>query len=49
MVYLSESSSQTAGVLREINGAISQLNEASQGLRQEIYRFKVSNKDSENV
>ncbi len=34
MVYLSESSSQTAGALREINGAISQLNEASQGLRQ---------------
>ncbi|TAG14211.1 MAG: HAMP domain-containing protein [Oscillatoriales cyanobacterium] len=49
MVYLSQSSSQTAGALREINGAISQLNEASQGLRQEIYRFKVSNKDVENV
>jgi methyl-accepting chemotaxis protein WspA len=43
MVYLSQSSSQTAGALREINGAISQLNEASQGLRQEISRFKVSN------
>ncbi|WP_293206713.1 CHASE3 domain-containing protein [Microcoleus sp. PH2017_01_SCD_O_A] len=49
MVYLSQSSSQTAGALREINGAISQLNEASQGLRQEISRFKVSNKDVENV
>ena len=49
MVYLSQSSSQTAGTLREINGAISQLNEASQGLRQEISRFKVSNKDVENV
>lgn len=49
MVYLSQSSSQTAGALREINGAISQLNEASQGLCQEISRFKVSNKDVENV
>jgi methyl-accepting chemotaxis protein WspA len=49
MVYLSQSSSQTAGALREINGAISKLNEASQGLRQEISRFKVSNKDVEDV
>lgn len=49
MVYLSGSSSQTAGALREINGAISQLNDASQGFRQEISRFKVSSKESENV
>lgn len=49
MVYLSQYSSQTAGALREINGAICQLNEASQGLRQEISRFKVSNMDVENV
>lgn len=49
MVYLSQSASQTAGALREINGAISQLNDASQGLRQEISRFKVSSKESENV
>ncbi|MEG4285961.1 CHASE3 domain-containing protein [Microcoleus sp. A006_D1] len=46
MVYLSQSASQTAGALREINGAISQLNEASQGLRQEISRFKVSSKEA---
>ena len=49
MVYLSQSSSQTAGALREINAAISQLNEASQGLRQEISRFKVTSKESKNV
>lgn len=49
MVYLSQSSSQTAGALCEINGAISQLNDASQGLRQEISRFKVNSKESENV
>lgn len=49
MVYLSQSSSQTAGALGEINGAISQLNDASQGLRQEISRFQVSSKEAENV
>ena len=41
MLQLSEASSQTADSLREINNAIGQLNEAAQGLRQEISRFKV--------
>ena len=44
MVQLSESSSQTAESLGEINGAISQLNDAAQGLRQEVSRFKVASK-----
>lgn len=43
MAQLSEASSQSAASLREVNGAISQLNEAAQGLRQEISRFKVGN------
>jgi len=42
MVQLSEASCQTADSLREINGAIAQLNEAAQGLRQEISRFQVA-------
>jgi len=42
MVQLSESSAQTAQSLREINGAISQLTEAAQGLRLEVSRFKLS-------
>lgn len=42
MVQLSEASSQTAESLREINGAIAQLNDAAQGLRQEISSFKVA-------
>lgn len=42
MVQLSETSTQTADSLREINNVIEQLNQASHGLRQEISRFKVS-------
>jgi methyl-accepting chemotaxis protein WspA len=42
MQQLSEASLQTADSLREINGAISQLNQASSILRQEISRFKVA-------
>lgn len=42
MVQLSEASSQTAESLREVNTVISQLNNASQGLHQEIARFKVN-------
>ncbi len=49
MTYLSQTSSQTVEALREINGAICQLNDASQGLHQEISRFKVSSKEAENV
>ncbi len=49
MMYLSQSSSQTRGALREINGAISQLNDASEGWCQEISKFKVSSKESKNV
>ena len=49
MVYLSQSSSPTRGALREINGVISQLNDASQGLRQQISRLKVSSKEAKNV
>lgn len=41
MVQLSEASSQTAQSLREVNSAINQLNEAGQGLRHEVSRFKV--------
>jgi methyl-accepting chemotaxis protein WspA len=33
---------QTADALREINSSIGQLNEAAQGLRSEISRFKIS-------
>jgi methyl-accepting chemotaxis protein WspA len=42
MLQLSEASMQTAEALREINGSISQLNEASQGLRQQISSFKIN-------
>ena len=42
MMQLSEASSQTAESLREVNTVISQLNNASQGLHQEIARFKVN-------
>ncbi len=42
MMQLSEASSQTALSLREINGAIAQLNDAAQGLRSEVSRFKVA-------
>lgn len=42
MVQLSTTSLQTADSLREINGAIAQLNQVSQGLRQEISQFKVN-------
>jgi methyl-accepting chemotaxis protein WspA len=42
MLQLSEASIQTAEALREINGSISQLNEASQGLRQQISSFKIN-------
>ena len=42
MVHLSQASLQTAESLREINGAIAQLNEAAQGLHQEISRFKIN-------
>ncbi|MGL5063833.1 MAG: methyl-accepting chemotaxis protein [Microcoleus sp.] len=41
MVNLIENSLQTAGALREINGAISQLNDTAQDLRQEISQFQV--------
>jgi methyl-accepting chemotaxis protein WspA len=42
MTQLSEASSQTALSLREINGAIGNLNDAASGLRAEISRFKVA-------
>jgi methyl-accepting chemotaxis protein WspA len=42
MVQLSEASLQTAESLRDINGAISQLNDAANGLRQEVSRFRVN-------
>ncbi|MDZ8053053.1 MAG: methyl-accepting chemotaxis protein [Aulosira sp. ZfuVER01] len=45
MMQLSSTSMQTADSLREINGAIAQLNQISQGLRQEISRFKVKTED----
>ncbi|MEH2059700.1 MAG: methyl-accepting chemotaxis protein [Nostoc sp.] len=41
MVQLSSTSVQTTDSLREINHAIAQLNQVSQGLRQEISRFQV--------
>ncbi len=40
MVQLSEASSQTAQSLRDINGAIAQLNEAAVGLRREVLALK---------
>ena len=45
MVQLSESSSQTAASLREVNGAIAQLNETAQTLQNEISYFKFDEKD----
>jgi methyl-accepting chemotaxis protein WspA len=42
MAQLAEISLQTADALREINSSIAQLNEAAQGMRHEISRFKVS-------
>lgn len=42
MAQLAETSLQTADALREINSSIAQLNEAAQGLRHEISKFKVS-------
>ena len=49
MVYLSQTSSQTEDGLRDISGGLCQLNDASQGLDQEIFRLKVSSKEAENV
>ncbi|MFN6540198.1 MAG: methyl-accepting chemotaxis protein [Nostoc sp. EkiNYC01] len=46
MVQLSSTSLQTADSLREINYAIAQLNQVSQGLRQEISRFQVKAESS---
>jgi methyl-accepting chemotaxis protein WspA len=43
MVQLSGASSQSAASLREVNGAIAQLNETAQSLRYEVSRFKVAN------
>jgi methyl-accepting chemotaxis protein WspA len=43
MLQLTEASSQSAASLREVNGAIAQLNEAAQILRQEVSRFKLAN------
>ncbi|WP_293183944.1 MULTISPECIES: methyl-accepting chemotaxis protein [unclassified Microcoleus] len=42
MAQLAETSLQTADALREINSAIGLLNEAAQGMRHEISRFKVN-------
>lgn len=42
MAQLAETSLQTADALREINSSIAQLNEAANGLRHEISKFKVS-------
>ncbi len=46
MVQLSEAASQTALTLREINGAIQQLNDAAHTLRQEISHFKIADNSS---
>ncbi|MFN6482872.1 MULTISPECIES: methyl-accepting chemotaxis protein [unclassified Nostoc] len=46
MVQLSSTSVQSTDSLREINHAITQLNQVAQGLRQEIARFQV---EAENV
>ncbi|HEY9805930.1 MAG TPA: hypothetical protein V6D04_05140, partial [Candidatus Obscuribacterales bacterium] len=48
MMQLSETSVQTADALQEINRAIEQLNVAAQGLRQEISRFQVGARLSNN-
>ncbi|MEH1982341.1 MAG: methyl-accepting chemotaxis protein [Nostoc sp.] len=45
MAQLSSTSVQTTDSLREINHAIAQLNQVSQGLRQEIARFQVKTED----
>lgn len=49
MVSLIQNSRQTAGALREINDAISQLDEAGRCLHQEISRFQISRREEENV
>ncbi|MEH1923527.1 HAMP domain-containing methyl-accepting chemotaxis protein [Nostoc sp.] len=46
MAQLSNTSVQTTDSLREINHAIAQLNQVSQGLRQEIARFQVKTEDA---
>ncbi|WP_392531228.1 methyl-accepting chemotaxis protein [Nostoc sp. C117] len=46
MAQLSSTSVQTTDSLREINHAITQLNQVSQGLRQEIARFQVKTEDA---
>jgi len=46
MVQLSSTSVQSADSLREINHAITQLNQVTQGLRQEISRFQVKTEDA---
>jgi methyl-accepting chemotaxis protein WspA len=46
MVQLSSASVQSTDSLREINHAIAQLNQVSQGLRQEIARFQVKTEDT---
>ncbi|WP_334729957.1 HAMP domain-containing methyl-accepting chemotaxis protein [Nostoc sp.] len=46
MVQLSSTSVQSADSLREINHAITQLNQVTQGLRQEIARFQVKTEDA---
>ncbi|MFN6478050.1 methyl-accepting chemotaxis protein [Nostoc sp. DedQUE07] len=45
MVQLSTTSVQSTDSLREINHAITQLNQVAQGLRQEIARFQVKTED----
>ncbi|MDZ8139469.1 MAG: methyl-accepting chemotaxis protein [Nostoc sp. DedQUE04] len=45
MVQLSSTSVQSTDSLREINHAITQLNQVAQGLRQEIARFQVKTED----
>lgn len=42
MSQLSNNSLQTAAFLRDVNQAISKLNQVAQGLRQEINRFTVN-------
>ncbi len=49
MVQLSSASLQTVDSLREINYAIAQLNQVSQGLRQEISRFQLKAEYSSSV
>jgi len=46
MVQLSSASVQSTDSLREINHAIAQLNQVTQGLRQEIARFQVKTEDA---